>query len=117
MATKAELQAERDHYKELAENGLAPMIKSMHLEDGRFEMAVVGPMMELLACTFVAAFKEGGATNFMEMSLFDRDEPFQRYTVTVQKVGAKSPADLLNEAKRELAAIQARPSPHVRKGD
>lgn len=105
--TKAELRAERDHWKELAEKGLEPRIASMRLEDGHFDMAVTGPIVEMMAMALVGQFKEGGAKNFMEMSLFDRAEPFQRYTVTVQKVGALSPADKLSAAEKRIADLEA----------
>ncbi|MGM4911462.1 hypothetical protein [Rhizobium sp. 768_B6_N1_8] len=101
------LAEEVTHYKQLAEEGTAPLIKSMKLEDGHFDLSVTGPIVEAMACAFVGQFKEGGSVNYMEMSLFDRDEPFQRYTVTVQKVGAKSPADLVNEARQVVANLKA----------
>jgi hypothetical protein len=100
------LAEERDHYKKLAEEGTAPLIKSMKLEDGHFDMSITGPIVEAFAVALVGQFKEGGSVNYMEMNLYDRDEPFQRYTVTVQKVGAKSPADLVNEARAQVAAIE-----------
>ncbi|MBY3263849.1 hypothetical protein HFO15_19675 [Rhizobium laguerreae] len=103
----AELRQHRDHYKQLAEEGTGPLIKSMKLEGGHFDMSVTGPIIEAFAVALVGQFKEGGSVNYMEMSLYDRDEPFQRYTVTVQKVGAKSPADLVNEARSEVAELSA----------
>lgn len=104
--TKAELRAERDHYKDLAEKGMEPRIKSMRLEDGSLNMEIAGPIVELMAIGFIGQFKASDATNFMEMNLFDRDEPYQRYTITIQKVGAKSPADLLKEAKDRIAYLE-----------
>jgi hypothetical protein len=80
----------------------------MRLEDGHFDMSVTGPIVEAFAVALVGQFKEGGSANYMEMSLFDRDEPFQRYTVTVQKVGAKSPADMVNEARARVAELDER---------
>jgi hypothetical protein len=111
--TKAELRAERDHWKKLAEEGLDPRIKSMRLEDGRFDMAVTGPIVEMMAIAMVGQFKEGGAKNYMEMSLFDRDEPWSRYTVTEQKVGKLSPHDKvtkLDAALRDAESFIARTS-------
>jgi hypothetical protein len=110
MATtqkKAELKAERDHYKKLAEEGMEPRIKEMRFEDGSFNLSVTGPMVEAMAMTLVGQFIEGGATNFMEMTVFDRFvNPGDRYIVTVQKAGAKSPADLLREAKEKIAHLE-----------
>lgn len=105
MQTKAELRAERDHYKQLAEEGLMPRIKDMRLENGEFNMSIIGPITEYIATAFVGQFKAGGAVNFMEMNLYDRDEPFQRYTLTVQKVGANSPADKLRDAEAKIELL------------
>lgn len=98
--------AERDHYKKIAEEGTAPLLKSMRIENGEFNMDITGPIVEVMAMAFVGQFKAGGSVNYMEMSLFDRDEPYQRYTLTVQKVGAKSPADLANEARARVAELE-----------
>lgn len=105
MQTKAEPRAERDHYKRLAEEGIMPRIKGMRFENGECNMEVVGPITEYIATAFICQFKAGGAENFMEMNFYDRDEPFQRYILTVQKVGAKSPADKLKEANAKLAML------------
>lgn len=101
------LAEEAAHYKKIAEEGTAPLIKSMKLENGEFDMSVTGPIVEAFAIALVGQFKAGGAVNYVEMSVFDRDEPFQRYAVTVQKAGAKSPADLVNEARAEVEALRA----------
>jgi hypothetical protein len=107
METKAQLRAERDHYKKFAEAGVGPIIKSMRLENGKFDLEVTGPIVEMISVAFVGQFKAGGATNFMEMSLYDRDEPYQRYILTVQKAGAKSPADKLRDAEARIAELEA----------
>lgn len=104
------LAEEVAHYKQIAEKGTAPLIESMKLENGHFDLSVTGPIVEAISCAFVGQFKEGGSTNYMEMSLFDRDEPFQRYTVTVQKVGANSPADLVNEERKRVTELRAEAS-------
>ncbi|MBD9542922.1 hypothetical protein IB276_26095 [Ensifer sp. ENS04] len=101
------LAEEVAHYKKLAEEGTAPLLKSMKFENGEFDMSVTGPIVEVMAMAFVGQFKAGGSVNYMEMNLYDRDEPFQRYAVTVQKVGAKSPADLVNEARARIAELEA----------
>jgi hypothetical protein len=105
--TKAELRAERDHWKALAEKGLEPRIRQLRFGDGEFSMEVLGEVVEGIAVALVSQFKAGGATNFYEMNLFDRDEPFQRYTVTVQKVGALTPADKLSAAEKRIAELEA----------
>lgn len=107
MQTKAELRAERDHYKQLAEEGLMPRIKDMRLGNGEFNMSIIGPITEYIATAFIGQFKAGGAVNFMEMNLFDREEPFHRYTLTVQKVGAKTPTDKLRDAEARIEELES----------
>jgi hypothetical protein len=99
------LDAERSHFQELAEHGLEPRMKSMRLENGEVNLQVTGPMVEAMAMAYVLHFKGIGATTFVEFNIHDREEPFQRYTVTVQKVSGKTPADLLNECKANHAAL------------
>lgn len=80
-----------------------PAIKSFKMENGAFDIALTGPVVERIAVAMVGHFKATGAENYVEMSLYDREAPYQRYCVTVQKVGAKSPHDLLREAESALA--------------
>jgi len=91
--TKAELRAERDHWKKLAEEGLEPRIRDMRINGGSFDLELTGQVVEQIAVAFVSNFKALGTENYMEMQVYDRDEPFQRYIVTVQKVGKLSPHD------------------------
>lgn len=103
----ADVKAERDHYKKLADEGIEPRLQELHYGKEGFRAEVVGGAVEFLALAFVSHFKAGGAKNFVEMSIYDRDEPFQRYTLTVQKVGALSPADKLNQAQARIADLEA----------
>lgn len=101
------LTAERDHYKDVAENGLEPMLKKMSYDSGLYDMEFTGHAAAMMAMSFVGYFKGMGATNYLEMNLNDRDAPFERYTVTIQKVSGKSPVDLLKEAKAKIAALES----------
>ncbi len=101
-----ELIAERDHWKALAEEGLEPRIKSMSFEDGAFDMALTGDVVKSIAVAFVSHFKAIGAENYFEMSIYDRAAPFQRYTLTMQKVGALSPTDKLKAAETRIAELE-----------
>lgn len=111
LAAIERLVAERDEARETAEKGLEPRIKHMRFGDGHFDMALTGEAVEAIALAFVSYFKSLGAENYVELNLFDRAEPFQRYTVTVQKVGALSPADKVTaaEAQRDKLKQALRP--------
>lgn len=110
MTTKAELIAERDHWQKLALEGLEPRMRQMKFGSGEFSMEVLGPAVEHIAIALVSYFKANGAENYVEMNIHDRDEPFQRYTVTVQKVGKLSPADKVRIAEARVAELEATPS-------
>lgn len=102
----SDVKAARDHWRKLAENGLEPRIKSMSFGSEGFDMALTGEVVKAISVALVSTFKAGGAVNFMEMSIFDIDEPYQRYTVTVQKCGALSPADKLKAAEARNAELE-----------
>jgi hypothetical protein len=102
------LTADRDHWKELAEEGLEPRMRRMRFENGEFDMEYTGQVAETIALAMVGHFKAIGAVNYVEMNVHDRGEPFRRYTVTVQKVGAKSPADKVADAEARVLELEAR---------
>jgi hypothetical protein len=106
--TKAELRAERDHWRKLAEEGLEPRMRQIRFGDGEFSMEVLGPAVEHIAVAFISYFKANGAENYVEMNVHDRDNPFERYTLTVQKVGNLSPADKVRIAEQKVAELEAR---------
>lgn len=102
----ARLTSERDHYKDVAENGIEPMLRKMSYESGVFDLEFTGDSAKLMALSFVGYFKGSGAKNYLEMNLQDSDAPFDRYTVTIQKVRGKSPVDLLKEATVRIAELE-----------
>lgn len=107
-AKLAEAERERDEARANLERLRDPLLKSFRFEDGKFDMAVTGPIVQHMAAIFVAHFKAMGTENYLELSFFERDEPYHRYTVTVQKVsGAKSAHELRAEAESRLSVLTA----------
>jgi hypothetical protein len=102
------LTADVDHWKELAEKGLEPRMRRMRFENGEFEMEYTGEVAEAIALAMVGHFKASGAVNYLQMNIHDREEPFRRYTVTIQKVGAKSPADKVADAEARVIELEHR---------
>ena len=100
------LLAERDEARKLAEEGLEPRLRELHFGREGFSAEVTGQAVEATALAIVSYFKDLGAENFVEMNLFDRDDPFQRYNVTVQKVGALSPADKCRAAEAQRDTLK-----------
>lgn len=103
----ARLTAERDHWQQLAEHGLEPRMQRMRFENGEFEMAYTGEVAEAMALAFVGHFKAMKAANYIEMDFRDRGEPYGRYVVAVQKVGAKSPHDKVKDAETRISELEA----------
>ena len=90
-ASLAAAQQERDEAHEAYEKLAEPSLNWMRLENGQLDMAVAGAVVQHIAAAIAGWFRESGAENYVEMSLNARDEPFERYVVTVQKVGRLSP--------------------------
>src|SRR4051812_33765069 len=84
-----------------------PKIQSMRLEDGKFDMALGGPIVQNVALMMTEWFRESGAKNYVEMTLHARTEPFERYQFYVQKQGdgAKTPHELRKEVEAERDAL------------
>lgn len=108
------LQAERDalardlgEATELLEKGMEPRLEKLTYEGGAFDAAFTGDTVKAMALAYVSHFKETGAENYLELNFADRAEPFQRYIVTVQKVGKLSPAD-----KEKAALVRAETAEH-----
>ena len=115
QATKAELREqlvqmteERDHYRKVAESGLDLVLERMSFDrSAGFDAEFTGEVARAISLSMVSHFKAMGAANFLEMTVTDVEEPFQRYTVTIQKVGALSPAEVLREARGRIAELEA----------
>lgn len=102
-AKLAEAERERDE----AVAAIDPMITDMRLANGQIDLVLSGAAMERLASVVAKHFRASGATNYIEMSLFERAPPNDRFVVTVQRVQGKSPHDLRAKAEADLTAAQA----------
>jgi hypothetical protein len=98
----AEAEKQRDEALREVEDYLEPHLRSLNIESGEFRAELAGKAVEAMALSLVSTFKEGGATNYIEMSVFDRADPFQRYVVTVQKAGKLSPHEKADAAEAKL---------------
>lgn len=87
---------------------LDPKLTSMRLEDGKFDMALGGPIVQNVALMMTEWFRESGAKNYVEMTLHARTAPFERYQFYVQKQGdgAKTPHELRKEVEAERDALK-----------
>lgn len=88
---------------------LDPKLTSMRLEDGKFDMALGGPIVQNVALMMTEWFRESGAKNYVEMTLHARTAPFERYQFYVQKQGdgAKTPHELRKEVEAERDALRS----------
>lgn len=108
-ASRAKAENERDDASKALENLLDPKVQSMRLENGKFDVALCGEVVQRLAVIVTGWFRESGAKNYVEMTLNARDEPFERYTFTVQKRGdgAQSPHELRLTAEARVRELEA----------
>lgn len=94
-------------YQERENTGLAELcrIKEMHIIDGTAEISVVGGAAQLFMATMVRFFRESGAEIFCGWQFTYQGEP---YELEMRRVNGKTPAQVANEAKAELAASDSR---------
>lgn len=85
-----------------------PRLQSMRFESGHFDAAVTGQAVEAISLAFVSHLKSEGAENFIELNVHDRDDPLERYTITVQRISGKSPGQLLGEANERIRLLEER---------
>jgi hypothetical protein len=83
-----------------------PLIKHLRLENGEFNMAVGGPIVEHIGAIIVAWFKCGGAQNYVEMSFIEKVEPFDHFTLNVQRVEGKTPHELRDIAEKRAVMLE-----------
>lgn len=104
-----ELREKNNQLREQIDGLCDPTLKSMRLEDGRFNMELAGQCVERLALMMATWFRESGATNYVEMTVVAIDHPFESYQVYVQKQGdgAKTPHELRKEAEAERDSLIA----------
>lgn len=98
---------ERDEAKSALERVVDPKLLHLRMENGGLDMALTGEMIQHMSLLFVEWFRETGAENNIEMRFNAKTEPFECYTVTVQKAGAKTPAEQRIEATARAEAAEA----------
>lgn len=103
----AKVTAERDEALKLLDEGWEPRFHRMQFEGGEFDAELTGKSVEAIALAMVSHFKAIGAENYFELNIHDRAVPFQRYNVTLQKVGKLSPADKANAAIARAEAAES----------
>jgi len=89
------------------ERALDPKLMDLRASDGRLDMAMVGASVQRMSLAFVEWFRHSQAENYIEMGFSAQEEPFERYTLTVQKVGAQTPAEKTNAAVERAEKAEA----------
>jgi hypothetical protein len=108
----AELLRERDDARAQLASLMDPEIKDLRMENGAFDLALGGAIVKHLALVITEWFRATKeAENYVEMVLTAKDDPFETYAVTVQKVDGgngspgKTPHQFRQEAEDNLAAM------------
>jgi hypothetical protein len=85
-------------------------IRWLNIENGKIDMALAGKAVERLALLITSWYREGGAKNYVEMTIHDVEDPAISYSFIVQKTGdgAKSAHQLRKDAEERAEALQAR---------
>jgi hypothetical protein len=83
-----------------------PLIKHLRLENGEFNMAVGGLIVEHMGAILIAWFRSGGAQNYVEMSFHEKVEPFNHFTLNMQCVEGKTPHQLRDIAEKRAVMLE-----------
>ncbi len=77
----------------------------MHLKDGKFDMSVGHPNVQILADSFVQFFKEAGGINYVGLTVSDK-ETGDEYDLVMTKKNTKSMYEVNAELMAEIAALK-----------
>jgi hypothetical protein len=85
-------------------------IRWLNTENGKIDMGLAGKAVERLALLITSWFREGGAKNYVEMTIHDVEDPAISYSFVVQKTGdgAKSAHQLRKEAEAHAQTLEDR---------
>jgi hypothetical protein len=99
-------RAELEHMRKLMD----PELRMMRFENGRFDLQIVGPMVERMALVLAGYCQEHKVENYIEITLHTTVEPFESFGVTIQKWAGKTPHQLRREAEiaRDAALIHVK---------
>jgi hypothetical protein len=78
------------------------VLKEMRFKNGRLDLELEGGACQALAEAFITQFKDSGATNYLEVGLYN--EEIGPITVTIQRVHGLTPGEQLAKAKALLKA-------------
>lgn len=76
------------------------------IKEGQVDMSVRGTTLKLIAECFIQAFIQNGGTNFFIYDL--KDDNNNKYSVTIQKVDGKTPAEMLHGYKEEIDNLRSK---------
>jgi hypothetical protein len=80
-----------------------PRISKFQNEDGSLDIAVAGPAVELMVMLLGEYFLAGGAENYLEFVLNDKEGG--QYAITMQKVDGLTPHELMLQRKSKYESM------------
>lgn len=86
---------------------IGPRLEKVEFPDEKGGLSVVArsPAFTALAAECVKIFKEHGGVNYVELRMTAADESFGPFSVTVQRLAGKTPAEINGELKAALRDI------------
>lgn len=73
----------------------------MQMKNGEIDMTVGSENCKAFIFGLIQIFRQNGATNFFTTTVEADNKHGERYALTIQKVGAESPADQLSRIRKE----------------
>jgi hypothetical protein len=83
-------------------------LESLNFADGRMDVLMKHPSMQIIAAEVGKFFADMGASNYVEMTMFDV-ATMQTYALVIQKVGRPTPHEVNAQLREALETIDQQP--------
>lgn len=81
----------------------AVRIYEMQMKNGEIDMKIGSDHFHLFLWCVIQTFKQNGSKNFFTTTVECGENYGERYAITIQKIGGKSPGEELNEVRKNTA--------------
>lgn len=99
----AVIQEAMEEIKALRKNDTDLRLYEMQMKNGEIDMTVGSEDCNAFIFGLIQIFRQNGATNFFTTTVEVDGKRGERYALTIQKVGAESPAEQLSRIRKETA--------------
>lgn len=99
----AVIQEAMEEIKALRKSDADLRLYEMQMKSGEIDMTVGSEDCDALIFGLIQIFRQNGAKNFFTTTVEVDDKHGERYALTIQKIGAETPAEQLSRIRKETA--------------